>query len=306
MVVDTATHTVTATITPPMGSLLDGIAISPDGRRAYVTAGHLDVVHIIDTSSNTVAGTITGIGSSPKAVAVSPDGRRLFVTNNQTSGSVTVIDTVTATAVATIPVGEYPSAVAFTPDGTKAYVANQGIDDGVFTVAIIDTASYSVVGPPIVVGSFPGSVAITEDGTRAYVGNEASNTVSVIDTDSNTVITTITAMSSPRGVTARPIPPGIQVPDVVGQFEAAATQIITAAGLTLGTVTRQSSSTVASGRVISQDPARSSYVARDSAVNLVVSTGGRGRGRGGGAVDPLMLLGLFAMATLAQRSPRRP
>src|SRR5205807_4385242 len=72
---------------------------------------------------------------------------------------------------------------------------------------------------------------------------------------------------------AGPIPGQIPVPDVVGQTQAAAASAITGAGLTVGAVTHQSSSTVASGSVISQSPAAGTSVASGSAVNLVVSSG---------------------------------
>jgi len=68
-------------------------------------------------------------------------------------------------------------------------------------------------------------------------------------------------------------PPTVPVPNVVGQTQAAATSAITSAGLTRGTVTQQSSTTVASGSVISQSPAAGTSVAKGSAVNLVVSSG---------------------------------
>ncbi|TLZ33700.1 MAG: PASTA domain-containing protein, partial [Gammaproteobacteria bacterium] len=68
-------------------------------------------------------------------------------------------------------------------------------------------------------------------------------------------------------------PPTVPVPNVVGQTQAAATSAITSAGLTRGAVTQQSSSTVASGNVISQSPAAGTSVAKGSAVNLVVSSG---------------------------------
>ncbi|MGB2973068.1 MAG: PASTA domain-containing protein, partial [Candidatus Competibacter sp.] len=45
------------------------------------------------------------------------------------------------------------------------------------------------------------------------------------------------------------------------------------AGLTVGNVTPQTSSTVPAGTVISQNPAAGAAVARGSAVNLVVSSG---------------------------------
>jgi beta-lactam-binding protein with PASTA domain len=65
----------------------------------------------------------------------------------------------------------------------------------------------------------------------------------------------------------------VTVPNVVGQTRGAATAAIIGAGLVVGTVTQQSSSTVASGDVISETPAAGIDVASGSAVNLVVSTG---------------------------------
>src|ERR1700731_862534 len=63
------------------------------------------------------------------------------------------------------------------------------------------------------------------------------------------------------------------VPNVEGLTQAAATTAITAAKLTVGTVTQQTSNTVATGKVISQDPASGSSVAQGSPVNLVISSG---------------------------------
>ena len=57
------------------------------------------------------------------------------------------------------------------------------------------------------------------------------------------------------------------------ETQAAATTAITTAGLVLGTVTTQSSSTVPSGSVISENPAAGTEVNVGSAVNLVVSSG---------------------------------
>jgi PASTA domain len=62
-------------------------------------------------------------------------------------------------------------------------------------------------------------------------------------------------------------------PNVVGQTQAAATTAITGAGLSLGTVTTQASTTVTSGSVISQNPAAGTSVAKGGTVSLVVSSG---------------------------------
>src|SRR5258705_9610335 len=59
-------------------------------------------------------------------------------------------------------------------------------------------------------------------------------------------------------------------------MQATATSVITGAGLTTGAVALQSSSTVASGNVISESPPADTRVASGSAVNLVVSTGSTG------------------------------
>jgi beta-lactam-binding protein with PASTA domain len=63
------------------------------------------------------------------------------------------------------------------------------------------------------------------------------------------------------------------VPNVVGTTQAAAQTALTNAGLTVGTITTASHATVASGRVISQNPGAGASVAAGSAVALVVSTG---------------------------------
>ena len=68
-------------------------------------------------------------------------------------------------------------------------------------------------------------------------------------------------------------PAQVAVPNVVGDTQAAATTAITGAGLVVGTVTQQSSSTVALGDVISESPVAGTSVNVGSAVNLVVSSG---------------------------------
>jgi len=63
------------------------------------------------------------------------------------------------------------------------------------------------------------------------------------------------------------------VPNAEGLTQAAATTAITGAKLTVGIVTQQNSDTVATGKVISQDPASGSSLAQGSPVNLVISLG---------------------------------
>src|SRR6516164_557131 len=68
-VIDTATNTVTATIT--VGTAPFAVAVSPDGGTVYVANIDSDNVSAIATATNKVIATIT-VGSAPEGVAVSP------------------------------------------------------------------------------------------------------------------------------------------------------------------------------------------------------------------------------------------
>jgi len=70
-----------------------------------------------------------------------------------------------------------------------------------------------------------------------------------------------------------PAPGPVPVPNVVNLTQTAATNAITGAGLVLGTVSQQSSTTVPAGSVIRQTPASGTSVSLGSAVSVVVSTG---------------------------------
>src|SRR6266481_1272093 len=63
------------------------------------------------------------------------------------------------------------------------------------------------------------------------------------------------------------------VPNVEGLTQDAATTAVTAAKLKVGTVAQQTSNTVATGKVISQDPASGGSLAEGSPVNLMISSG---------------------------------
>lgn len=84
-VIDTASNSLTATITignvptaQTPGALLSGIAISPDGTRAYVSNGAGNQIWAIDTASNQVVATIPTPVLGFVGVSISPDGSRLY------------------------------------------------------------------------------------------------------------------------------------------------------------------------------------------------------------------------------------
>jgi hypothetical protein len=165
------------------------------------------------------------------------------------------------------------------------------------------TATFNFTGPvgvkvPNVVGMTQSTATSTITGAGLTVGTvtqQSSSTVasgSVIS-ESPAAGTSVTSGSAVNLVVSTG-PVQVVVPNVVGQTQAAATTAITGAGLVVGTVTQQSSSTVASGSVISESPAAGTNVASGSAVNVVVSTGGGSGSGGGGGIDALTLGALLS------------
>jgi YVTN family beta-propeller protein len=175
------------------------LAVTPNGAYVYVI-NYVDgnpgtgTISIIQTSSNTVVGTIPGF-SGPFAIAISADGDHAYVTNfgsnnfSPVGTTVTVVDLHTNRVSDTISLGTQPSGIAIAPNGHFVYATNYntlylgaGFTDltpGQGTVNIIDVRSNRVLPQVLVTGASPADVAISHDGTRAYVTNYSDNTVSV-------------------------------------------------------------------------------------------------------------------------------
>jgi YVTN family beta-propeller protein len=184
------------------------IAMSPDGRKAYVASqawlGTLSpMVYVIDVLDHSVTATIP-VGAFPIGIAILPNGTKLYVagyTGPVPGGlpGITIIDTASNNVETTIAFGEFPFAVAAHPDSSKVYVT----DSDNSTVTVIDTASQTI-SQTVTVGTSPEGIAVHPDGTRVYVANEESNNISVIDTSSNNVTETISLPGRPNQVVFNP------------------------------------------------------------------------------------------------------
>ena len=193
----------------------------------------------------------------------------------------------------TLPSG--PKAVIVISDGldnasinTQSFVLDKASSLGIplFTIA---------VGTPGTTGSNVMNVLAARTGasfipapsqaevTNAYVtissrldnGYLLSFVSSITDCNQHTLSVTVTGQGTTEtkftrcDATTGPV----TVPNVVNLTQAAATTAIAGAGLVVGTVRQQSSTTVPAGSVSSQNPTAGVGVAAGSAVNLVVSTG---------------------------------
>ena len=178
------------------------VAISPDGRLAYIARRAAGVVTVLDTSINKVVADVPIPAGPPQFIAFAPDGSRAYVSvynADLTINAVAVLDTRTTKLVETIPVNKKPYALAVSPDQKFVYVPSH--DAAV--IDIIDIAANKVV-QSVPVAPNPHWVTFDADGTFAYIANHDSNLVSVMETASNTVIDTIDVGISPHSIAVSP------------------------------------------------------------------------------------------------------
>src|SRR5439155_1397238 len=123
--------------------------------------------------------------SAPADASNTASAPQLFVVTTD-SNSVTVIDSATHQIVTKIPVGRF------------VYVANYTAS----MVNVIDTSTYQVSN--IATPPGPRRLAITPGGDRVFATDYLGDSVSVIDTATQTLIQNIPVGSNPRGIAVIP------------------------------------------------------------------------------------------------------
>src|SRR5881275_222472 len=235
----------------------------------------VSVVHSRVVMAHTQADVQIGSGGTPPPTVPVPNvvGQTQAAATSAISAAALTVGTVTQQSSTTVASG---NVISESPAAGTSVAKGSAVNLVVSSGAPAPTQ----VAVPNVVGETEAAAtsAITGAGlTAGTVTQQSSTTVasgSVIS-ESPAAGTSVASASAVNLVVSSGAPPPTQVavPNVVGQTQAAATSAITSAGLTVGTVTQQSSTTVASGNVISESPAAGTSVASASAVNLVVSSG---------------------------------
>jgi YVTN family beta-propeller protein len=104
----------------PMGEYPRGIAVSPDGRAAYVAIMGDD--HLVRVDLETWETSTIPIGSGPRAIEIDPSGEKIYATLNA-AGRVARLDLSTG-RVKTVATGTLPRSLAMAHDGKAIYVVN--------------------------------------------------------------------------------------------------------------------------------------------------------------------------------------
>jgi YVTN family beta-propeller protein len=205
VLVDTATGKIRQTVPTPDDWLLYGLAMSEDGTRLYAAGGVSKYVYKYTIDGNGTAAFALKMGNGkdgfPTGLALSKDGTKLYVANYNTN-NIMVLDAETGAILQIQGAGFRPFGLALSPDGSRIYASSWGtvtFDDPP-VVNIFDAASLSFI-KELKVGKNPERILADPARSRLYVLNSDQETVSVIDTVSDTVTSTISLLSSPDAPT---------------------------------------------------------------------------------------------------------
>ncbi len=171
LVVNVNTFSIASTITLPAATVVQDLAITPDGSLAYAVTQPYS-------------------GSGPS--------------------NVYVIDVASRAITSTIPFTDYSNLgqIAITPDGSQAYLVNS-IDTGGFTIPVLDLQSNTVQPPlqiffgsgkTLTVGYQPSYLAMHPDGTRLYLAPVSGGPVLIVSTATGAVANTIPLDTAPGPV----------------------------------------------------------------------------------------------------------
>ena len=189
--VDLATMKTVAEITT--GGKPAGIALSPDKKKAYVTAPDGQELIEIDVAGRQVARRLK-LGGGPLGIAAHPLKPEVFVADWYFHKSA-VVETKDFKVISEIAVGQSPSGLAVTPDGKTLISADRDSDQ----ISIVDLETRKVAAT-VKTGKRPFGVTMAADGTRAYTANVASDDVTVIDLAARQVIGTIKVGHRPYAI----------------------------------------------------------------------------------------------------------
>ncbi len=296
----TITHRGGTDFTPNSG--ITGFRVFEDGSsRAVLTAVRQNAQTIRLTTANIASGTISvdyQYGRNPDITGAVHDNSPLALPLEE--GSIT-LDSIFITLPNVIGMSETRAESALQAVGLSvgsfnsiysntvqaSFIISQNPPAGTLVSPGSSVDLTSSLGPvpammtvPNVVGmtqaaaeNYLSSVALLATGTVSQVYSPSISAGYVISQNPAAGTTVATYSAVDLTVSLGPAPSNVIIPDVKDMSQAAAKSALTSAGLVIGTITQSYSSTVASGKVISQSPAAGVLSLAGTVVNLTISLG---------------------------------
>jgi len=179
----------------PAGTFPWGLALSPDGRYAYVAGFQGNTLTVVDTTTRTVVASV-GTGEYPRDVVVSRDGRRAYVTNWGLYNGNGSGRTNPAPSVATPP----PDGNYNAPRTSSVWIYDLS-SPAAPTVSTKVRVGRDLNGTDVVSGSLPTSVALSPDGSRFAVTAANNDLVELRDAASGALVRLVDLAAVPGGPT---------------------------------------------------------------------------------------------------------
>ena len=159
------------------------VVVSRDSDKYYIANRTSNSVTVV--CGRTLAAKNIAVGIDPMAIAINRTTDRIYVATN--TGNITVIEGQTNTVVTSILTGTPMIAIAVNPVTNTIY-AIASSDLG--TISVIDGANNNVIAT-LAAGIYPSAVGINIITNQIYVVNQFSDSITVVDGHSNTVVDTV-------------------------------------------------------------------------------------------------------------------
>ena len=261
--------------------------LTQDAATTTITGAKLKLGTITQQTSNTVvAGKV--IGQDPASGSSVAEGSpvNLVISSGPRMVAVPKVEGLTQDAATTTITGAKLKLGTITQQASNTVVSGKVISQNPASgnsmtegspVNLVISSGPQMVAVPTVEGLTQGAATTTITGAKLKLGTVTQQTNNTVATgkviSQGPASGSSMAQDSPVNLVISSGPQVVTVPNVERLTQDEATTAITAAKLAIGTVTQQASNTVATGNVLSQDPANGSSLAQGSLVNLVISSG---------------------------------
>ena len=169
-----------------------GVAVSPDGKRLFVSDWFNNCLLIIQLNSQ--QNKCIQVGKAPAGISVSEKNNEIYVVSRD-SNSVFVVSLSEEKVTGKILVGDHPFGIRLSPAKNHLYVTNVQSND----VSIVDLTERKEI-KRVKVGKKPYCITFSMDGKKSFVTNQYSDSISIINTESLSHEKTVASASFPEGI----------------------------------------------------------------------------------------------------------
>jgi YVTN family beta-propeller protein len=187
----------------PVENSAAAISVDPITDKVYMANFESNTISVMNDKNNIVT---VPVGDTPVAIVVNPYKNKIYVSNFD-SRFLSVIDGNNSKVIEDVPIDKSPRNIAINPYTQELYIPN--IDNK--TLSVINPTQYPVFISPteknptyVAVEKNPTYVAVDNKTNTVYVANSDSNSVSIINGVTNTVVKNVPVGGHPAYIAVNP------------------------------------------------------------------------------------------------------